>query len=58
MTHNDKPAIADDRANIERYRYLLDFVRDPETRAVLEKLLKEAQARVLKSKSKKSKNRT
>ena len=34
------------RRNIERYRYLLAFLRDPEMRAKLEQLLNEALERL------------
>lgn len=37
---------AEHRRNIERYRYLLAFLRDPEMRATLEQLLKEASDRL------------
>ena len=37
---------AEHRRNIERYRYLLAFLRDPEMRMRLEQLLKEAMARL------------
>ena len=46
MTYDDKEAVARDCESIKQYRYLLGFVRDPEMRAILEKLLKEAQDRV------------
>ena len=34
------------RRNVRRYRYLLDFMRDPETRRILEQLLKDAEQRL------------
>lgn len=34
------------RSNIRRYRYLLDFMRDPEMRRILEQLLKDAEERL------------
>jgi hypothetical protein len=35
------------RRNIQRYRYLLDSIRDPEIGRILEQLLKEAQERIV-----------
>ena len=58
MTYDDKEAVARDRESIKRYRYLLGFVRDPEMRAILEKLLKEAQDRVPEIEAKKREDRT
>jgi hypothetical protein len=34
------------RRNIQRYRYLLGFLRDPEMRRILEQLLKDAEERL------------
>jgi hypothetical protein len=34
------------RRNIERYRYLLSFLRDPEMRKTIERLLQEAVERL------------
>lgn len=58
MTDDDKEAVARDRESIKRYCYLLGFVRDPEMRAILEKLLKEAQDRVSQIETKKREDRT
>jgi len=46
MDQDDKGAEAEHRKNIQRYRYLFDFVRDPELRGILKKLLREEQGRV------------
>jgi hypothetical protein len=58
MTDDDKEAAARDGENIERYRYLLGFIRDTKMRAILEKLLKEAQDRVTEIESRQRQNPT
>lgn len=52
MTYDENKREAEHRRNIERYRYLLGFVRDPEMRAKLEKLLEDAQKQLAEIKSK------
>ena len=58
MTDDQDQKKEEHRRNIERYRYLLGFVRDPEMRAILEKLLKEAESNVSATESKQRKNGT
>jgi rubrerythrin len=49
MADDDEAAIH--RRNIERYRYLLDNLRDPEMRKYLAKLLREAEEHLRELKS-------